>query len=109
MTDVKLIDLASAKKAIEAIAMQVNKDKVRTVARCANAIDLLPAIDAVPVVHARWIRVNDEQAYFDVEYDCSVCQFPVAVTGIGTPILHGYHYCPRCGAKMDGGAKNNDA
>lgn len=61
-----------------------------------------PTIDAVPVVHGRWIRANDEQAYFDVEYVCSGCQFVVAVSGIGTPILYGYKYCPHCGAKMRG-------
>ena len=62
---------------------------------------IAPTIDAVPVAHGRWVRANDEQAYFDVEYICSGCQFAVAVSGIGTPILHGYHYCPNCGAKMD--------
>lgn len=58
-------------------------------------------IDAAPVVHGRWVRANDEQAYFDVEYVCGKCQFVVAVSGIGTPILYGYKYCPNCGAKMD--------
>lgn len=52
----------------------------------------------------RWIRAKDEQAYFDVEYVCSACQFVVAVSGIGTPILHGYKYCPNCGTPIDGGA-----
>lgn len=42
-----------------------------------------PAVDAAPVVHARWI---DEC--------CSVC---------GTYVYHGDadNYCPHCGAKMD--------
>lgn len=57
-------------------------------------------VDAEPVRHGRWVRANDEQAYFDVEYLCSGCQFAVAVSGIGTPILHGYRYCPNCGAEM---------
>lgn len=52
----------------------------------------------------RWIRAKGEQAYFDVEYVCSACQFAVAVSGIGTPILYGYKYCPNCGTPMDGGA-----
>lgn len=55
----------------------------------------------VPERQGRWIRANDEQAYFDVEYVCSECQFVVAVSGIGTPILYGYKFCPNCGAKMD--------
>lgn len=60
----------------------------------------------IPEQHGRWVRANDEQAYFDVEYICSACQFVVAVSGIGTPSLYGYHHCPNCGAKMDGGDNN---
>ena len=71
-----------------------------------ESIDSQPTIDAVPVVHGRWIRVNEEQVYFNVEYVCSECQFVVAVSGVGTPILYGYKYCPNCGAKMD--AKDMD-
>lgn len=54
-----------------------------------------PIIDAVPVVHARW--VNEENGY----RDCSEC-------GCEHPIrdARGYlvddSYCPNCGAKMDG-------
>ena len=65
-----------------------------------------PTISAVPVAHGRWVRANDEQAYFDVEYVCSGCQFVVAVSGIGTPILYGYKFCPHCGLPMD--AKDMD-
>lgn len=58
------------------------------------------------VARGSWIRANDEQAYFDVEYLCSGCQFAVAVSGIGTPILYGYRFCPGCGLPMT--ATNNN-
>lgn len=66
-----------------------------------EVIEKAPSIEAEPVRHARWIRANDEQAYFDVEYVCSGCQFVVAVSGIGTPLLYGYKHCPGCGLPMD--------
>ena len=42
-----LISKMEAEKAIEAIGVQVAKDKVRTVAKCVNAVHLLPAVDPV--------------------------------------------------------------
>lgn len=51
----------------------------------------LPTIDAVPVVHGKWVLVNSS-------ISCSVC---------GEPNME-WNYCPNCGAKMDGG-KDDDA
>lgn len=48
-------------------------------------IEEAPAVDAVPVVHGRW----DRSGY------CSECDF-------WTCYCSDYHYCPNCGAKMDG-------
>lgn len=45
-----VISRSAAVKALENIVLKVGKDKVRTVARCVNEIELLPALDAVPVV-----------------------------------------------------------
>lgn len=57
-----------------------------------------PAVDAAPVVHGRWIEVGD------FIWKCSVC---------GAEDCYAYTwgevkrqddlYCPKCGAKMDGG------
>ena len=63
-----------------------------------SAIDRMPAVDAVPVVHGRWITVSGLN-------QCSNC---------GTEFVHdsfaycpycdsNFKYCPVCGAKMDGG------
>ena len=40
-----LISKTEAEKAIEAIGRQVAKDKVRTVAKCVNAVHFLPAVE----------------------------------------------------------------
>lgn len=55
-----------------------------------ESIDVQPTIEAAPVVHGRWIlNVN-------IGYDCSRC-------GRNNPGFNcKSHYCPNCGAKMDG-------
>ena len=61
----------------------------------------LPVVDAVEVVHGEWIEdyetfVQDngyESEPIQVGYICSEC------CKDGFPI---WHYCPNCGAKMDG-------
>lgn len=70
-----------------------------------DIIDLInnqPIIDAVPVVHGRWIGIplcgsND--------CECSECGnwCNIHVNLCGEAIQK---YCPYCGAKMDGGANN---
>lgn len=51
-----------------------------------------PTVDAVEVVHGRWI----EYSHLDVGGECSVCgwQFQWFENDEA-------HYCPHCGAKMD--------
>lgn len=53
-------------------------------------IGCMPTIDAVPVVHGKWI---EEKFSFPA---CSVCDEPIV-------IVAPTNYCPNCGAKMDGG------
>ena len=67
-------------------------------------IDDTPTVDAVEVVHGHWkeyshsalVRWKDgEPVWADRSvFRCSRCDF-------GTIARH--NYCPRCGAKMDGG------
>ena len=55
-----------------------------------NLIDEAPTVDAVEVVHGRWEKRNKNI------WRCSVCKR-------GVPYSYtGFHYCPNCGAKMDG-------
>lgn len=50
------------------------------------------AVDAVPVVHARWQGISP---FVDAE-ECSNCRWNIQSEELETP------YCPWCGAKMDG-------
>lgn len=81
-------DLISREAAIEAILGSFNAIK---------AIEELHAVDAVPVVHARWKRSNDFNGYCH----CSACHNVY----IDPDWIKGgkWQYCPCCGAIMDGG------
>ena len=58
-------------------------------------IEALPAADVAPVVHAQWIEDGSGIII------CPECKR-------GYNLIAKYtHYCPNCGAKMDGG--NSDA
>lgn len=61
-----------------------------------DLINEMPTVDAVPVVHGRWI-----DAYPDIEPNpmfmygiCSECGFEQGISKY-------LNYCPNCGAKMD--------
>lgn len=49
-------------------------------------VENAPILDAVPVVHGRWIEGKSLEK-------CSIC---------GKKGFSDWIYCPRCGAKMDG-------
>lgn len=53
----------------------------------------------VPVVHGKWEEV--EELCGDIHYMCSACGIEWYFIE-GTPKENGTHYCPNCGAKMDG-------
>ena len=64
-----------------------------------NELKGLPSVDAVPVVHGRWVEIDEGDG--DYTYDCSLCGFKWFLVD-GTPLENGMKYCPHCGAKMDG-------
>ena len=59
-----------------------------------------PTIEAEPVRHGRWIEQEGYDG--DVYYSCSACGCDWICID-GTPEENDMHYCPKCGAKMDGG------
>ena len=66
------------------------------------AIEKLPAADVVPVVHARWIYVEETLATSN-GYCCSACRRP---RWLSPDVPEVFKYCPKCGAKMDGERKD---
>lgn len=56
------------------------------------------AVDAVPVVHARWVENS-------MYYRCTACgtDFDDGIVLIHPGVFQLPDYCPDCGAKMDGG------
>jgi hypothetical protein len=59
------------------------------------------ALEAEPVRHGRWEQWKPKCIGMEYSYDtmvCSVCEFKM-----GNAKIIPAHYCPNCGAKMDGG------
>ena len=60
-------------------------------------INRTPPIDAVKVVHGRW--VDKEDYYTEIGMTCSVCCARYWIDDG----FEEHDYCPNCGARMDGG------
>ena len=67
-------------------------------------IQTRPTVDAVEVVHGRWKPYHEADIGYD-EYGvrCSKCGLEVE----DHEVKFIMHYCPNCGAKMDGERKDN--
>ena len=78
----KLIYASAARKAI-----------LKADPKLAYCIDSIPSVDAVEVVHGRWI-----DAYGIPKSKCENCGVAFSRVMDGD-----CYYCPNCGAKMDGG------
>lgn len=92
-TEKRLIDANALKSEFEWLLSVVNlcnKDKIRdTIER----IEKAPTVDAVEVVHGRWIMYLDGDSVVpDRFYRCSEC----CDSGWGRK----WPYCPNCGADM---------
>ena len=86
----QLIDVAEARGYVETFLA----DPILKMA--ANAVlNNTPRVDAVEVVHGRWIDNIDENGYLcNAWRKCSACG--------GLNYSKRPPYCPNCGAKMDG-------
>ena len=73
-----------------------------------DTIAKAPTIDAVPVVHARWILRGCDDNDAGIYY-CSACKDE---RYFGDEVITSEEaskycpFCPNCGAKMDGGASD---
>lgn len=66
----------------------------------------IPAADVAPVVHGRWVMTEfvSEDTGIWWSWYCSNCGNKYI--GLGKLDVLKYKYCPTCGAKMDGGKKD---
>lgn len=65
-----------------------------------DVLSMLPAVDAVPVVHGRWIHL-DPRERATISGKCSCCGWEAHYYEDDVADMP---YCPNCGAKMDGEA-----
>ena len=62
-----------------------------------DEIEEMPTIDAVPVVHGKWIYGNDFHWY---TASCNKCGYQRR-TDIKAEGWNQWKFCPNCGARMD--------
>ena len=86
-------ELISRAAAVRALASS-NGDYLDALER----LEKIPAVGAVPVVHARWQGVSP---FVDTE-ECSNCRYNIQSEELETP------YCPWCGARMDGERRDSE-
>ena len=60
-----------------------------------------PTVDAVEVVHAAWVCVNEDANVWMCTGKDGCGNELILLES--TPKFNGWDYCPYCGAKMDGG------
>ena len=65
-------------------------------------LNRIPVAEVQPVRHGRWNEENPDCLDGDSVYVCSVCGETWTLIE-GTPLDNNMHFCPNCGAKMDGG------
>ena len=101
----RLIDADALKKAIMAEPWKNEPNMVRLTVDYINIIiDEQPTVDAVPVVHGRWIRkpIGKYTGAYDV--CCSICDFFIGVVCSDAGFreaIEDLNCCPSCGAHMD--------
>ena len=100
--------MENEKRLIDANALGIGKAKREAFDNPAYAdgwnsaiaiIEQAPTVDAVEVVHGEWSTIEDDYSGL-IALHCSVCNQEWWFED-DVPIKH-YHYCPNCGAKMDG-------
>ena len=75
-----------------------------------EVLSMLPAVDAVPVVHARWGIARFEKTYTGYTNAIITKEFIYHVCSACGKDVDGalFNYCPNCGAKMDGERRESE-
>ena len=106
MATKRLIDANALLEKVQ-FRMAIDNKNAEIIAGCVDItrrlIDNAPTVDAVEVVHGEWTVIEDD--YDDCTIlECSVCEVSFRFDEYDglLPQAQTYHYCPNCGAKMDG-------
>lgn len=68
-----------------------------------GTIKMQPTLDAVPVVHGRWVKMTGMMPpEYHGHYECSECQWHMKGLRNSWTREEELLYCHNCGAKMDG-------
>ena len=70
-----------------------HKMMTKNIGKIIDHIEAMPTVDAVEVVHGRWMR-----GVFEGEYTCSRCGMEYCETD---PENRPFKYCPECGSKNE--------
>ena len=109
-TEKRLID-ANALLELVQFRLPIDNHNAEVISGCVDItrrlIQNAPTVDAVEVVHGRWVD-EFEGKYANPKYICSNCTLQ-ALKKEKMDVLGNWHteqaltdYCPNCGAKMDG-------
>jgi len=81
----------------------ISEDWLGGVCDAINAVEDVNAVDAVPVVHGRWVKMMGMMPpEYHGHYECSECQWHMKGLRNSWTREEEMTYCPNCGAKMDG-------
>ena len=70
--------------------------------KAAKRVNTMPAADVAPVVHGRWEGVDSSYWRWTPSGAVSVAHITYRCERCGRGTVVKTHYCPNCGAKMDG-------
>ena len=87
----------------EAALMKLMQDGCS--AKNLQSISDMPASDVAEVVHAEWLRSDDDWNSLTI-IQCSSCGEEWCFETDDDVSLLNYKYCPNCGARMDGGKED---
>ena len=71
-----------------------------------NDIARFPAVDAEPVRHGQWEKICTSSWRWKHDGAHVVNRFKFKHNDCGKVVAKAEPYCPKCGAKMDGGAEH---
>ena len=95
----RYIDADKLCKGLKEMASVQCSDKQNTILGVVSTIENTPTADVVEVKHGEWIEAYVEYNWHATNYVyCSLCK---ETRPYGDQRI--YNYCPKCGAKMDGG------